>query len=129
MHRQKASKSALTEEKGKAGNVVPFFPSEWKKQANDVFNIIMNGGPEPTEDNYEETTHAAIYRKTEDQHNDLNPFLQKQQEKTPPDLYVRPTSGKHYARERKFAKKKGNLDPPNPDPLTSSVAKNYEKSK
>ena len=75
MHRQKNSKSHLTEEKGKAGNVVPFFPSEWKKQANDVFNIIMNGGPEPTEDNYEETTHAAIYRKTEDQHNDLNPFL------------------------------------------------------
>ena len=103
MHRQKNSKSHLTDEKGQAGNVVPFFPSEWKKQANDVFNIIMNGGPEPTEDNYEETTHAAIYRKTEDQHNDLNPFLQKKaEEKTPPDLYVRPTSGKHYARERKF---------------------------
>ena len=59
----KNAKSVLTEKKGKAGNVVPFFPSEWKKNANDVFNIIMNGGPEPTEDNYDETTHAAIYRK------------------------------------------------------------------
>jgi len=26
------------EEKGKTGNVVPFFPIEWKLNANDVFN-------------------------------------------------------------------------------------------
>ena len=43
-------------------------------------------------------------------------------------MLVRPTSGKHYARERVF-KKKGELENPNPDPMTSSVAKNYEKSK
>ena len=42
-NRKKASKSVLTEQKGKTGNVMPFFPSEWKKNANDMFNIIMNG--------------------------------------------------------------------------------------
>ena len=44
-------------------------------------------------------------------------------------MYVRPTSGKHYARERKFKKKKGDMNLLNPDPLTSAVAKNFEKSK
>ena len=33
----------LTEKKGHTGNVVPFFPTDWKKNANDVFNLIMNG--------------------------------------------------------------------------------------
>ena len=53
------------EEKGKTGNVVPFFPTNWKKNANDVFNLIMNG-QEATEDVYDEATHAAIHRKIED---------------------------------------------------------------
>ena len=63
--RQKGARTALSEKKGHTGNVVPFFPSQWKKNANDVFNIIMNG-PVPTEDNYDETTHAAIYKKVPD---------------------------------------------------------------
>ena len=41
----------------------------------------------------------------------------------------RPTSGKHFAREHKFAKRKGELEMPNHDPVLSSVAKNYETSK
>ena len=41
----------------------------------------------------------------------------------------RPTSGKHYARERVYGKRKGELKPPNDDPYNSSVAKNYETSK
>ena len=41
-------------QKGPAGNVVPFFPTEWKLNANDVFNQIMNG-QEGTEDDYDET--------------------------------------------------------------------------
>ena len=65
MDQRKANKTSLTEKKGHTGNVVPFFPSEWKKNANDVFNLIMNG-QEATEDNYDETTHAAIYKKVPD---------------------------------------------------------------
>ena len=34
-----------------------------------MFNIIMNG-PEAVEDNYEETTHAAVYKKNKDQETD-----------------------------------------------------------
>lgn len=30
-------------EGGNTGNVVPFFPTDWKKNANDVFNLILNG--------------------------------------------------------------------------------------
>ena len=41
----------------------------------------------------------------------------------------RPTSGKHFAREHALAKRKGELEQPNHDPLTSTVAKNYETSK
>ena len=41
----------------------------------------------------------------------------------------RPTSGKHYAREYGFAKRKGRLEPPNNDKLNSAVAKNFETSK
>ena len=41
--RKKANRTSVTEKKGHTGNVVPFFPSEWKKNANDVFNLIMNG--------------------------------------------------------------------------------------
>ena len=36
-------KAAMSEKKGHTGNVVPFFPTDWKKNANDVFNLIMNG--------------------------------------------------------------------------------------
>ena len=123
-----AKRTAMTEQKGHTGNVVPFFPSEWKKNANDVFNLIMNG-QEPTEDVYDDVTHAAIHRKVPDQES-LSPFLQST--KKPPSQTIsggRPTSGKHYAREHQFAKRKGELEPPNRDPLTSSVAKNFEKSK
>ena len=31
------------EKKGRTGNVVPFFPTDWKKNANEVFNMIMEG--------------------------------------------------------------------------------------
>lgn len=41
----------------------------------------------------------------------------------------RPTSGKHFAREHKFSKRKGELEIPNHDPMQSNVAKNYETSK
>lgn len=41
----------------------------------------------------------------------------------------RPTSGKHYAREFKPSKLKRSLSPPNHDPLTSTVARNFETSK
>ena len=41
----------------------------------------------------------------------------------------RPTSGKHFAREHKFAKRKGELEIPNHDPMQSNVAKNFETSK
>ena len=63
----------MSEQRGPTGNVVPFFPSEWKKNANDVFNLIMNG-QEPTEDVYDDSIHAAIHRKipVEDS---LSPFL------------------------------------------------------
>ena len=41
--KQAQSRTALTEKKGHTGNVVPFFPTDWKKNANDVFNLILNG--------------------------------------------------------------------------------------
>jgi len=62
----KRDRTAFSEKKGHTGNVVPFFPTNWKKNANDVFNLIMNGA-QPAEDNFdEETTHAAVYRKAPD---------------------------------------------------------------
>ena len=57
--------SKLVRQKAPTGNVVPFFPTDWKKNANDVFNLIMNG-QEGTDDVYDEVTHAAIHRKTDD---------------------------------------------------------------
>ena len=91
-----------TERKGPAGNVVPFFPTEWKKNANDVFNMILQGR-EPTEDNYDETTHAAIHKKVPDQHQSESRALKKVVNTSK----ERPTSGKHYAREHAHAKRKG----------------------
>lgn len=106
-----AAKSSLTEKKGHTGNVVPFFPSEWKKNANDVFNLIMNG-PMPTEDNYDETTHAAIFKKVPDkvEDDDLSPFLQNKKPNSTAIANARPTSGKHYAREHQYSKRKGDLE-------------------
>lgn len=52
-------KVSQTEMKGHTGNVVPFFPTEWRKNANDIFNQILQGG-EATEV-AEETSNAAIY--------------------------------------------------------------------
>ena len=91
----------------------------------------MNDAPQPTEDNYDETTHVAIYRKPNDPENQsVSPFLAQKNAKPAKTISGgRPTSGKHYARERVFAKKQGELEDPNDDPLTSSVAKNFEKSK
>ena len=90
---------------------------------------IMNG-PVPTEDNYEETTHAAIYQKVPDKHQDLSPFLQSTvKPASTAHNGARPTSGKHYAREHQFSKRKGSLDQPNKNPLQSSIAKNFETSK
>ena len=100
----------LTEKKGHTGNVVPFFPTDWKKNANDVFNLIMNG-QEATETNYDDNTHAAIHRKVDIS---LSPFLSSTNK--PASTAVdggRPTSGKHYAREHGFSKRKGELQPPN----------------
>lgn len=122
---RKANRTAMTEIKGHTGNVVPFFPAEWKKNANDVFNLIMSG-KEPTEA-AEETTHAAIYKKPETQ--SVSPFLQQKIKEIGNKTESRPTSGKHYARERNFSNRKRELEPPNKDPEMSSVAKNFEKSK
>ena len=98
---------------GKTGNVVPFFPKDWQKNANDVFNLIMNGQV-PTEDAYDEVTHAAIHHKVQDS---TSPFLQNVQKRAEkPVAGGRPTSGKHFAREHQFAKKKGDLAPPDTDP-------------
>lgn len=106
-----------------ADRVVPFFPTDWKKNANDVFNLILNG-EEATENVYDEVSHAAIHRKGFGQ-DSISPGL-AQMAATSPD---RPTSGKHYAREFKPSKLKRDLSPPNHDPLTSTVARNYETSK
>lgn len=45
--------------------MVPFFPTDWKKNANDVFNAILNGQSQvmATEDVYDDVTHAAVHRK------------------------------------------------------------------
>jgi len=49
--------------------VVPFFPAEWKKQSNDVFNqILMGQNPSVILDaaTYDEAAHAAVHRKVLD---------------------------------------------------------------
>jgi len=61
--------------------------------------------------------------------NSLSPFLSNKKPASKAVDGGRPTSGKHYAREHQFSKRKGELQPPNQDPLTSSVAKNFETSK
>ena len=75
--------------------MVPFFPTDWKKNANDVFNHILNGEV-PTEDAYDEVTHAAVHRKGAGA-SDTSPFLAA---KAPEETITgdRPTSGKHFAR-------------------------------
>ena len=86
--------------------------------------MILNG-EEPTEDVYDDVTHAAVHRKAPD---GQSAFLANMF-KEPQVNAERPTSGKHFAREHAHAKRKGELEPPNHDPLTSNVAKNYETSK
>ena len=105
--------------------MVPFFPTDWKKNANDVFNHILNGEV-PTEDAFDEVTHAAVHRKGAGA--DTSPFLAA---KAPEETITgdRPTSGKHFSRHHQFAKRKGELQNPNNDPIQSAVAKNYEHSK
>lgn len=128
MNKKKASRTAASEKKGHTGNVVPFFPSEWKKNANDVFNQIMNG-QEPTE-SAEDVTHVAIYKKGPNHDSQsTSPFLKNKAKGSASIGGERPTSGKHFARQREFGKKKGVLEPPNCDFDTSSVAHNFEKSK
>ena len=83
------------DKKGPAGNVVPFFPSEWKKNSNDVFNLGVD--PELTETAYADDKHAAVYRKVEDPNKSQNAWLKKWI-KEEFEKGERPTSGKHYAR-------------------------------
>ena len=71
-------------------------------------------------DVYDEVKHAAIHKKVDGQ---MIPFERAVIED------ARPTSGKHYAREHKYAERKGALQPPNHDPVMSNVSRNFEKSK
>ena len=109
-----------------ADRVVPFFPTNWKKNANDVFNLILNGQENVGQDAYDEATHAAIHRRGPGQEDSISPFLANMVAANSPE---RPTSGKHYARELNYSKRKRDVSPPNHDPLTSTVSKNYETSK
>lgn len=120
-----AARAAAFRQKASTGNVVPFFPADWKKNANDVFNQILNGH-EGSQDAYDEVTHAAIHRKIDDAN--AAPFLMKQLGKKT-ITGDRPTSGKHFARERKFSQRKRELALPNHDHMQSNVAKNFEASK
>ena len=124
-----AKRHPYSERKGHTGNVVPFFPTEWKKNANDVFNLIMMG--EAPNDNYDEVAHAAIYKKTPDQHMSETTFrkMMAKNAKVTPVTGDRPTSGKHFAREHRGAKRKGDLEQPNKNPMSSAVARNFETSK
>ena len=106
--------------------MVPFFPTDWKKNANDVFNAILNGQSQvmATEDVYDDVTHVAVHRKVGVQKQDaLADFFDGEKAVTGD----RPTSGKHFARNHDFAKRKGDLRDPVGDPMNSAVAKNYEK--
>ena len=63
-----ASKKPKPEPPQKVQGEVPFFPSQWKKNANDIFNEILNGAePEhfPRADKavYDDLTHASVHRK------------------------------------------------------------------
>ena len=50
--------------RGPAGNIVPFFPAEWSKNSNYMFNseIFMDKHYPDELDEYNEVKHAAIYR-------------------------------------------------------------------
>ena len=50
--------------RGPAGNIVPFFPTNWNKNSNFMFNstIFMDKHYPEEIDEYDEVKHAAIYR-------------------------------------------------------------------
>ena len=83
--------------RGPAGNIVPFFPTNWSKNSNFMFNssLFMDKHYPEEIDEYDEVKHAAIYRMQ------LAPGLAQKGEDEQPQEHVsgaRPTSGKHYAR-------------------------------
>ena len=76
MQRKAASRTQAKPVGRVADRVVPFFPQDWKKNANDVFNLIMNGQEGNIDVTGEDVTHAAIHRKVELPDQDsLSPFL------------------------------------------------------
>ena len=128
-------KAEYRDNRGPAGNVVPFFPTDWSKNANDMFNNdLFSGKPKVKyEMPYNELAHAAYHKRaTESQTNQVSSMLAKAMGKnvnqTPNEEHVtgaRPTSGKHYARITSGTVRRK----PGEDPLTSTVAKNFEKTK
>ena len=94
------------------------FPNHWQKNANDIFNEILNGQPPENFDqrNLDDATHAAIHRKAFE----FNEDVQDDQDviespRMPAVTGDRPTSGKHFARDAKFIEKRGSLEFHNKD--------------
>ena len=97
-------------------------------------NDLFSGKPKVKyEMPYNELAHAAYHKRaTESQTNQVSSMLAKAMGKnvnqTPNEEHVtgaRPTSGKHYARITSGTVRRK----PGEDPLTSTVAKNFEKTK
>ena len=98
-----------------AGNVVPFFPSEWNK-ANIMYENMLDIGAPKVETSNEE--YPNLYK---------NYGLL---DNTKPDIQIsgeRPSSGKHFARvgPGKLHEKQYLAD----DPLKSNVADKFDKTK
>jgi len=75
-------------------------------------------GQEGAEDDYDESKHAAIHSKVENPQT-VSAFRNRYMRQFNGE---RPTSGKHHARHYAHAKRKGELEMPNHDPMTSNVA-------
>lgn len=90
----------------------------------------MNGAHVET-DYIDENVNAAVHRKVPGADQSQSAFL-KNLASEQQNMHFnddRPTSGKHFARNHEFSKRKGELEQPNSDPMTSAVAKNHETSK
>lgn len=119
--------------RGPAGNIVPFFPTDWNKNSNLMFNssLFMDKFHPDEIVEYNENKHAAIYRKPLNNpvNNKLTSLMAAQKKDKDEQVDgTRPTSGKHYARCHSGIRRKRQGHPPT-DPATSNVAKHYEKTR
>ena len=121
-------KAKLEDYEERAGNIVPFFPVDWSKHANYVYdNTRVEPAPKRRPHNEAAEAEYSMWYASLDQ----------SPQREPSQLQVdgaRPTSGKHYARKNADANAEpkrylGDLVDRSGDPLRSDVAENYSNTR